>query len=433
MKLTALLCAASVALAQQQPPPEYGHGVPASCSTIPDDLALVNRTYVLPDPFRLLNGKRVKTIADWHCRAAQIRELFQVQHQPPSTPRTLPFQLTDNNSQKYELGYKPARPPILRSSYNGSVLEIQAGLSETQTINFSVPIKQPITPPTDTSQAAAAVIAYGGASVPIPSNIATITLDVGVIAQQNSPASRNIGLFYDLYGTSPNGNSTAGALMAWAWATSRIIDALEQHPEIGIDPTRLAVTGCSRNGKGALVAGAFDTRIALTIPQESGSGGDACWRTSRDMLVNQGLLTQTAQEIVGENVWFAESFDYFGRDNYTVGLLPVDHHELAGLVAPRGLYSTSNLDFLWLGGFSCWECMSAARRIYEALGVKSNHGFSQDGGHNHCTFPDDQRPEIQAFYDRFLLGRNVATDVFRTEGNFTFDPKWVRWSTPKLS
>lgn len=53
-----------------------------------------------------------------------------------------------------------------------------------------------------------------------------------------------------------------------------------------------------------------------------------------------------------ENVWFAESFGFFGRDNYTVGLLPEDHHELAGLVAPRGLYSTENVGFLWLGDWS---------------------------------------------------------------------------------
>lgn len=53
-----------------------------------------------------------------------------------------------------------------------------------------------------------------------------------------------------------------------------------------------------------------------------------------------------------ENVWFAESFGFFGRDNYTVGLLPEDHHELACLVAPRGLYSTENVGFLWLGDWS---------------------------------------------------------------------------------
>ena len=305
-------------------------------------------------------------------------------------------------------------------------------MSEDNTISFSVPIKAPTSPPS--TGLAPAVIAYDGASVPIPAQVATITLSVGTIAEQLSPSSRNKGLFYDLYGTSTYGDSTAGALMAWAWATSRIIDALEAHQdETGIDPARVAVTGCSRNGKGAMVAGAFDARIALTIPQESGSGGDACWRTSREMLVNRDQLTQTAQEIVGENVWFAEAFDYFGRDNYTVGLLPVDHHELAGLIAPRGLYSTSNTDYLWLGGWSCWECMNAARRVYEALGAKTSQGFSQDGGHAHCSFPEDQRPEIQAFFERFLLGREDAdTDVFRTVGDWTFEPSWVKWKPPVL-
>lgn len=85
-------------------------------------------------------------------------------------------------------------------------------------------------------------------------------------------------------------------------AVSRIIDALET-TNTGIDLSRLAVTGCSRNGKGALVAGAFDRRIALVIPQESGSGGAGCWRISDDMLA-RGMDTQTASEIVQENVWF---------------------------------------------------------------------------------------------------------------------------------
>ena len=38
------------------------------------------------------------------------------------------------------------------------------------------------------------------------------------------------------------------------------------------------VTGCSRFGKGAFVAGAFDQRIALTMPIESGSAGVPIFR-----------------------------------------------------------------------------------------------------------------------------------------------------------
>jgi hypothetical protein len=94
-----------------------------------------------------------------------------------------------------------------------------------------------------------------------------------VIGQQNSnPASRGVGLFFDVYGA----NATASAMTAWVWGVSRIIDVLERTPMANINTKKIAVTGCSRDGKGALMAGAFETRITLTIPQESGSGGDTC-------------------------------------------------------------------------------------------------------------------------------------------------------------
>ncbi|KAK4556706.1 carbohydrate-binding module 1 [Recurvomyces mirabilis] len=407
-KLAASLVALAAGIAGYWPGPhnsECGNVVPARCSRLPPNLKLVNQTYTLPDPFHFVDGQPVRSEEDWACRSAEIRELFQ----------------------KYELGYKPAKPPVFSSTFSDNTLNIVAGLSESKTINFSVPI----TPANCLrSGLSPAIIVYDAPSIPIPSQVATITLNVDQIAQQNSVASRGIGLFYDLYG---NDTTTAGALMAWAWAVSRIIDALEAHPEVGINPARLAVTGCSRNGKGAMVAGAFDQSIALTIPQESGSGGDACWRTSRDMLVNRNLATQTANEIVGENVWFSESFNYFGRDNYTVALLPVDHHELAGLVAPRGLCSTENVGFLWLGDWSNLECMTAANKIYQALGAKDHQGFSQDGPHDHCSFPADQDTELAAFFNRFLLDEAVDTDVFRTVGNWTFDPKWTPWTVPNLS
>lgn len=245
---------------------EFGGSVPQSCYQLPHRQKLINQTYTLPDPFRFLDGRPVHDAADWHCRSAQLRELIM----------------------EYELGYKPPRPPVFSSTYSNSTLTVVAGLSETKTINFSVPI----TPPNVTTEdPSPAVLAFDAVSVPIPAQAATMVLDVDQIALQDSTASRGIGLFYELYG---NGTHTAGALMAWAWAVSRIIDALEQHPEANVNPEKLAVTGCSRNGKGALVAGAFDERIALTIPQESVSGGDACWRTSRDMLVNRDHATQTA-------------------------------------------------------------------------------------------------------------------------------------------
>lgn len=370
----------------------------------------MNQTYVLPDPFTFLNGTAVTDAAAWSCRAAEIKSLFQ----------------------RFELGDKPTRPPVVTGVFDSStsLLNITAGLSDTETVSWTVNISYPAANTTaGRTGPVPAIIAYGSLSVPRPDGAAVILFNNSAVGVQNSASSRGQGLFYDLYGA----NATAGALMAWAWGTSRIIDVLTDNPQLNIDPTRIAVTGCSRNGKGAIVAGAFDERIALTLPQESGSGGDACWRISRDMLVNQNLLTQTAQEIVGENTWYSSAFDVFGADNYSVGTLPVDHHQLAGVVAPRGLYSTSNTDFLWLGDQSSFDCMVTANKIFGALGIADRHGFSQDGDHAHCSFPQDQVPEITAFYRRFLFGDDgVDTNVVRTTGNWTYNAMWAPWSVPNL-
>lgn len=76
------------------------------------------------------------------------------------------------------------------------------------------------------------------------------------MAQQNDASSRGIGTFYNLYGSSAN----ASAMTAWVWGVSRIIDVLETTSAAQINTERIGVTGCSRDGKGALMAGAFETR-----------------------------------------------------------------------------------------------------------------------------------------------------------------------------
>ncbi|OQN96858.1 hypothetical protein B0A48_17412 [Cryoendolithus antarcticus] len=376
------------------------YAFPQRCPPLPHDIALRNGS-TLPDPFTTVRGQRVQSKAQWSCRAKELSALFQ----------------------EYELGTLPDRPSSLKTSLsaNGSGLTITPTVGD-RSITYTVNI----TLPTTGKAPFPAVIAFGAPSIPVPSNIATIVFDNSEFAQQDSLASRGQGLFYDLHGP----NATASALTAWAWGVSRIIDALEKTPQVRINPRRLAITGCSRNGKGALVTGAFEPRIALTIPQESGSGGAACWRLS-DYQLAHNEITQTASEIVDENVWESVEFRKFANNT---DLLPFDHHELAGLVAPRGLIVIDNSDYLWLGPWSSWGCMSAGRLIYEALGVTSNMGYSSIGNHSHCQFPvDRQTPDLYAFYSRFLLDEHVETDVFYNSVDLTFDySRFVKWKVPRL-
>lgn len=256
-----------------------------------------------------------------------------------------------------------------------------------------------------------------------------MNFDNSGMTQQNSASSRGQGLFFNLYGT----QATASAMTAWVWGVSRIIDALEITPSASINTQKLAVTGCSRDGKGALMVGAFEERIALTLPQESGSGGDACWRLSKYEKDN-GSQVQEATEIVTENVWFSQNFNNYVNQ---INVLPYDHHLLAALVAPRAMISYANTDYVWLSPMSSFGCMTAAHTVWQALGIPDHHGFAQVGGHAHCAWPSSLTAGLNAFFDKFLLGQNnTNTNTFTTNNQFNGiqwnQASWINWQTPNL-
>jgi hypothetical protein len=281
------------------------------------------------------------------------------------------------------------------------------------------------------------MIAIGGAALNTQAlsqqGVAIINFNNDDIAAQQDGTSRGMGKFYTLFGSS----ATAGAMMAWAWGVSRLIDVLGMTPS-NIDATRLGVTGCSRNGKGALVVGAFDERIALTIPQESGSGGAGSWRVS-DAVSLAGANTQTLSEIVGENVWFASSFSQFagsGPGHSRADVLPFDHHELEAMVAPRALLVIDNtID--WLGPLSTYTNSVAANTVWQALGIADHMGYSENGGsggHAHCSFPAAQQPDVDAYVQKFLIGGGTAsTAIIKQDDNLNYDAAtWQPWTVPSL-
>ncbi|KAJ9640590.1 carbohydrate-binding module 1 [Knufia peltigerae] len=177
--------------------------------------------------------------------------------------------------------------------------------------------------------------------------------------------------------------------------------------------------------------------IALTIAQESESGGTACWRLSdvENISVDGADTVQTAHEIVTENVWFSNEFEVFANETDGTQRLPFDHHMLAGMVAPRGFLVFDNLGYEWLSPWSSYGCMTAARTIYKALGVEQSLGYSEAADHTHCQFPvQDQGAELDAFVGKYLREEQVDANVFRTEANFTFDQTmWIDWDSPDLT
>ncbi|KAI1373367.1 carbohydrate esterase family 15 protein [Hypoxylon crocopeplum] len=372
-----VLSLASLARAQEVSPS------PTTCTV--DSNATYPKSAKLPDPFLLADGSRLSTKDEWACKRAEIRDQIQ----------------------RYELGSKPPKPTVSATASSGKITIVSS--EGGKSASFAVTIKLP-----SGTGPFPAVIAFESTSIPIPAGVATITFPNHDVAADDP---RSKGKFYDLYGST----HSAGGLIAWAWGVSRVIDALEQLGSAAtkIDTDRLAVTGCSRNGKGALIAGAFDDRIALTIPQED--------------IKKNGTNTEDATQIITGDSWFATSFTTYAPDTT---VLPYDHHMLMALVAPRGLLVIENSGIDYLGPISTYGCSIAARMVYESLGAKEALGISQAShGTSHCSMPSSQNPEVAAFFNKFLLGQTaVATDVLKTDGKFSwYAGQWIDWTALTLS
>lgn len=377
----------------------------ASDCTLADNLPLDQLLEIaeLPNPFIFANGKPVTRRADWRCRRAEIASQLQA----------------------YELGSKPAAIQPAQVQVTPELVHLTLAY-QGQQIEFEAKIHLPAKgePPYP------AVIALGRSFLDNESlselGVAVIDFPNNDLAEQLNTQSRGKGKFFQLFGE----DHSASAMMAWSWGISRLIDALEASDTQLINMQRLGVTGCSRNGKGALVAGAFDERIALTLVQESGSGGAASWRIS-DAQRERGQNVQTLRQIVTENVWFREDFGRFAED---AERLPFDHHMLMGMVAPRALLVVDNGGIEWLGNESSYATSLAAREVWKAMGAADRMGVSQQSGHNHCVLPEAQTQEVASYVKRFLLDdQSVNTELVRTDVNYSLDwARWVPWQTPTL-
>ena len=193
--------------------------------------------------------------------------------------------------------------------------------------------------------------------------VATMTFTSSTLVPDAFNVPRGGGTYFTMY---PDKN--AAAMIEWAWGVSRLIDGLYKTTGHNIDLKRIAVTGCSYQGKMALYAGAFDERIALTIPEESGGGGEASWRV---------MATQTGTEDLEAaqgTAWYAQNLKQF--KNADAPKLPVDMHELVAMVAPRAILAIANTGIDRLGSEAGYVSMKGGNR-----GLQGARGSRQDRLH----------------------------------------------------
>ncbi len=147
-----------------------------------------------------------------------------------------------------------------------------------------------------------------------------------------------------------------GSIAAWAWGFHRCMDYLTHDPDL--QPNRIAAVGHSRNGKTALLAAAFDERIALAIPHQAGCGGSA---------PNRGTVGESVKRInTAFPHWFNATFKEF---NDHTDQLPFDQNALVALCAPRPVLFSNAKEDQWANPDGQFQVLKATEGVYRFLGA----------------------------------------------------------------
>jgi len=168
-----------------------------------------------------------------------------------------------------------------------------------------------------------------------------------------------------------------GALRAWGWGASRVLDYLETVPEV--DAKRVGIEGVSRYGKAALVTMAFDQRFAVALVGSSGEGGAKPHRRNFGEQVEN--LTGSGQYhwMCGNFLKYGAAEASFGSKN--AGDIPVDAHQLIALCAPRPMFISYGIpekgDALWLDQQGSYMATVAAGPAFRLLGAR-DIGVTED-------------------------------------------------------
>lgn len=145
-----------------------------------------------------------------------------------------------------------------------------------------------------------------------------------------------------------------GAIGAWAWGMSRILDHISKQP--WLNPAQVCAIGHSRLGKTALWAGATDERFAIACSIQSGCGGAS--------LAHRCIGERIACIVRAFPHWFCPDYSQCADNE---AHLDFDMHYLLALMAPRSVYVSSATNDVWADPKGEFLALSAADPVFRLL------------------------------------------------------------------
>jgi len=385
-------------------PSKEDQGADCTVGTLPAANTAIAK---LPDPFKKIDGTMVASKADWRCRREEIKKL----------------------EEKYVYGPKPAPPMSVTGTVSTSSISVtvmDGGKSASFTATVSIP--------SGATQPVPAIISYGGlAGLDMAwlnsEGVAFINFKPTMVgAEGHGHGTNQTGAFYTLY----SGGSATGLLTAWGWGVSRIIDLIEKSGSTIINPAAIGVTGCSRYGKGAFIAGVLDQRVALTLPVESGTAGVPIWRgIAKAEKGENGNPSQSLSSAYSEQPWFGDPFQPFLSNPSNN---PIDTHELVAMIAPRGLFIMENPHIGELSSKYGHVAALAGAEVYKALGAGDAISYvSNVASGTHCSVRPEWQTPFKNAVERFLKKTGTAAGVINANSGQTGNlADWRDWTTPTL-
>jgi hypothetical protein len=346
------------------------------------DEAKANPYPKLPDPLVLKNGKKVTTAKMWWGqRRPEIVEEFDREmygRVPKVTPK-VKWEVTGTTNEKagdVAVIVKQIVGHVDNSGYPQIKVDIQLTLATPANATGPVPVimefgggfrPRPAAGPGGPPAAAGMPPQSAGPSW--QQQVAEKGWGYAFLVPNSIQADNGAGLRQGIIGLVNKGEPRKpddwGSLRAWAWGASRALDYLET--DKSVNAKKVGIEGVSRYGKAAIVAMAYEPRLAIAFVGSSGAGGAKLHRRSFGEPVENVAA-------VNEYHWMAGNYlKYAGP--LTWNDLPVDSHELLALCAPRPVFLSAGLATPppgdgWVDAKGSFLAAAGAGPVYRLLGKK---------------------------------------------------------------